>query len=312
MRTSTLLLATASATSVLAGPLVKRADFDAPAGGDPTILNYALVLEYLETEFYRQGLANYTEDEFCEFAGDGGSKFYNNLKTIYEDEKTHVALIKDTLNASAIPSPYFTFPSTTARSFIALASVLEGVGVSAYLGATAAISEKSYVTPAGAILAVEARHTSYLRAALGRKPFPRPFDTPLNFDQVFSLASQFISGFAPGTPDLPFKAFPELEAGFVEGFAGVVFEGAHAAAVKAGTVKEGDDVYAVFFSGLDPIYAEATADGDDYVVDEIPEEAQGQVYVVLSTANGKDAQVSDATTIAGVAIIEVGDEEDDE
>ena len=31
----------------------------------------------------------------------------------------------------------------------------------------------------------------------------------------------------------------------------------------------------------------------------------GQVYVVLSTADGKDVMASDETTISGVAIIEV-------
>lgn len=50
-----------------------------------------------------------------------------------------------------------------------------------YLGAAKDIVEDEYLTVAGSILAVEARHTSYIRASLGQSPFPNPFDTPLGY-----------------------------------------------------------------------------------------------------------------------------------
>ncbi|KAK2020331.1 hypothetical protein LZ32DRAFT_21314 [Colletotrichum eremochloae] len=303
MRISSLVLAAASAISVLGAPLEKKANYDPLPGGDSTILNYALTLEYLERAFYGLGLQLFSESDFCAYAGEVGESFYNNLQTIYEDEKTHVDFLKTALGASAIPEPSFSFPVTDAESFIGLASVLEGVGVSAYLGAAAVIANKAYLTAAGSILTVEARHSSYIRAALRQKPFPTPFDTPLDFNQVYSLAAQFITGFAPGTPALPFKAFPTLTVEAISGSRGVVFVGAYKAAVEAKTVTQGD-VYAVFFSGLDTYYSKVSVSGADYVAS-IPAGPKGQVYVVLSTANGKDAKVSDENTVAGVGILEI-------
>lgn len=86
--TALMVLATLSSPSVSA-PVEPRANFDPPPGGDVTILNYALTLEYLERKFYQQGLANYTEDDFCE-AG-FSSDFYKNLKNIYFDEQVSLS-----------------------------------------------------------------------------------------------------------------------------------------------------------------------------------------------------------------------------
>jgi hypothetical protein len=137
--------------------------------------------------------------------------------------------------------------------------VLEGVGVSAYLGAAAAIANKAYLTAAGSILTVEARHVSYIRAALGESPIPKPYDTPLDFNQVYSLAAQFITGFAPGTAALPFMAFPPLSVlasqyPYIENCSSVTFDNAYANAMAMGKVTQDTKVYAVFYSGLDTYY----------------------------------------------------------
>lgn len=100
---------------------------------------------------------------------------------------------------------------TDVASFLATASILEGVGVSAYLGAAADIMSKTYLTAAGSILTVEARHSSYIRANLKKAPFPQPFDAPLTLDEVYSLASGFITSCPSSNPTLPIKAFPKLQ-----------------------------------------------------------------------------------------------------
>jgi len=82
--------------------------------------------------------------------------------------------------------------------------------VSAYLGAAADIMSKTYLTAAGSILTVEARHSSYIRAGLKQAPFAQPFDAPLSINEVYSLASQFIVSCPKENPPLPVKAFPKL------------------------------------------------------------------------------------------------------
>lgn len=238
------------------------------------------------------------------------------------------------LGEKAIGEPTFSFPITDIHSFLGLSAVLEGVGVSAYLGAAPAIADKAYLTAAGSILTVEARHASYIRAAINQKPFPNPFDTPLDFNQVFSLAAQFVTAFAPGT-DLPFKAFPKLAVATADAFqAGeseITFTGAYKNAAEADKAAADGKVYAVFYSGLQTYYAPVTVSGDDvsplscnysikklitwqytvtipganYSADKQPAPA-GQVYVILSTADGsKENPASDDNTISGVGIVEV-------
>jgi hypothetical protein len=89
MRYSFVSALLAGASLVLSSPIQKRdeyaMDFAAPPGGDVTILNYALTLEYLERTFYQEGLANYTQAQFIE-AG-FPDPFYKNLKEIYYDEQ---------------------------------------------------------------------------------------------------------------------------------------------------------------------------------------------------------------------------------
>lgn len=214
--------------------------------------------------------------------------------------QTHVSFLAGALGDQAVHEANYSFPCTTARSFVQLASVLEGVGVSAYLGAAAAIADKAYLTAAGAVLTVESRHSAYLRSELagghghghgeGESPFPKPFDTPLDFNAVFSLAAQFITGFAPGDPALPFAAFPPLavvvggggeeeEAGAgsrkrspcTAGVTNLTFAGAFANAKAEGLVASADTpVYAVLYSGLDTYYVPAHVSGDNDVSKSLP------------------------------------------
>jgi len=91
----TVAIAAASAGLVSAAPLAdKRAD----GINDGVILNYALTLEHLEDTFYRQGLANFTQDDFKAAGFD--ETFYGNVKKVSADETTHVGFLTEALKGT--------------------------------------------------------------------------------------------------------------------------------------------------------------------------------------------------------------------
>jgi rubrerythrin len=82
--------ASALVATATAGPVKKRAGYT-----DADILNYALTLEHLEDKFYREGLAQFSEDDFADAGYD--SEFYTNLQEISADEMTHVKFLTKAL-----------------------------------------------------------------------------------------------------------------------------------------------------------------------------------------------------------------------
>lgn len=97
------------------------------------------------------------------------------------------------------------------RSFVATSQLLEGVGVSAYLGAAANITNPAYLTAAGSILTTEARHSAWVQstAALA-DPAGSAYDVPLNFNQTYSLAAPLVKSCPKSNAALPVVAFPAL------------------------------------------------------------------------------------------------------
>jgi len=58
---------------------------------DGLILNYALTLEFLEAEFYREALAKFSEADFI-FSGFSGVR--ENVERIFNDELAHVQILQ--------------------------------------------------------------------------------------------------------------------------------------------------------------------------------------------------------------------------
>ncbi|KAG9245531.1 ferritin-like domain-containing protein [Calycina marina] len=134
---------------------------------------------------------------------------YDNLREIAFGEQSHVDFISKTLGYEAVTTCTYCFPSTDPTSFVALAFVLEGVG----LGAASAIVSKGYLTYAGSILTAEARYNACIRSAQKQLPFAEPFDIPLDFNEVYSLIASFITSCPASNkrkPQVALKPFPAL------------------------------------------------------------------------------------------------------
>lgn len=104
----------------------------------------------------------------------------------------------------------YSFPYNSVASFLGLSSAIENVGVAAYLGAANKITDPEYVTVAGSILTVEARHQAWMNSAvLKGSAWNGPEDTPLSsFSDVYTIAAAFITGCPKTNPALPVTAFP--------------------------------------------------------------------------------------------------------
>jgi hypothetical protein len=155
-------------------------------GGDIDILNFALTLEYLETDFYK------VKGKAVGLSGEARS-----LASMFGDEESqHVdALTKAIKAAGGTPAkkPKFVFPVTDMASFLKLAYVLENTGVGAYNGAGPSLSNPQYLAAAGSIVQVEARHAAAIGLLTNQSVTPDGgFDKPLTKAQVLAKAGPLI------------------------------------------------------------------------------------------------------------------------
>jgi hypothetical protein len=131
---------------------------DIGANGDLAILNYAYALEQLEAAFYIQVAAT-------PFSGITSAET-SLLTDIRDHEVAHREFFKAALSTNAIQAltPDFSSIDFSNRTkVLATAQAFEDLGVSAYNGAGYLIKSADYLTLAGKIVSVEARHAAYIR-----------------------------------------------------------------------------------------------------------------------------------------------------
>jgi Ferritin-like domain len=168
--------------TAMVGPFVSQAL--AQTDGDVDILNFALTLEYLEADFYKQAAKLDLESEIMDIVTEFG-----------DHEAQHVDAIMGTvtkLGGKPAAEPTFTFPMKDQASFLKLAQTLEDTGVSAYNGAGPLIQSKDVLAAAGSIVQIEARHAAAIRLKNGETPAPEAFDVTLGMDAVLTAVQPFI------------------------------------------------------------------------------------------------------------------------
>jgi hypothetical protein len=183
------LVAGATYGALSATPYITKA-LAKGAGGDVGILNYALTLEYLETEFYTLGVKQVNG-----LSGDD-LKLARELR---DNEAEHVAALKATikkLGGKPVKKPTFDFGPAfdSPAAFLKTANVLEDAGVSAYNGAGPLIESGDVLGAAGSIVQVEARHAALIRLTRGKPPAPLAFDKAATKASILKKVTPFITG----------------------------------------------------------------------------------------------------------------------
>ncbi|MEA2272851.1 MAG: hypothetical protein QOI98_1559 [Solirubrobacteraceae bacterium] len=160
-----------------------------PTGAtDVEIANYALTLEYLESDFYARAVA---------------SKLFQGprlelLKTFAEHETSHVDALEKMvvkLGGRTVARPRAAFSFRNSTVVLKLAQRLENLGAAAYLGQADQIRDKDLLALVLSIHSVEARHAAALNTELGKNVTPTgAFARGASMDQVVTVLKQFVVG----------------------------------------------------------------------------------------------------------------------
>jgi hypothetical protein len=170
-----LLGAGLAGAAILAGAGRAEAAGGLPAS-DVSILNYALVLEYLQASFYSE----------AERSGALTGKTAEAARIVGAVERAHVKAFLKLLGSRAVKRPLFDFQGTTEqqRPFLKTAVAFEDLAVAAYKGQAPKLRTKPVLAAAVGIHSVEARHAAWMRALFGITPAVHAFDEPASRQQI--------------------------------------------------------------------------------------------------------------------------------
>ena len=181
------LAAGAAYGALSATGLITKALADSGAG-DVDILNYALTLEFLETEFYVlaakqvKGLSKYESDLTKELRdNEAGAR-----RRAHRDDQE--------ARRQARRQAEFDFGGAFGNraTYLKTANTLEDTGVSAYNGAAPMIASAEVLGAAGGIVQIEARHAAMIRLVRNKPPAPAAFDKASEMDAVLAAVKPFI------------------------------------------------------------------------------------------------------------------------
>jgi rubrerythrin len=177
----------ASSTTSTSTQAAASSPTDTFGKGDLGILGYALTLEYLETDFYKQAAKS----------GKLKGKALAAAKQFGSEESQHVQALEGAIKKAGgklPPKPTGKFPLKDQASILKLAATVENVGAAAYLGQAARIKDKEVLAAALAIHAVEARHAAALNTVIGKDITPDgAFAVPMDAAAVLKAVKPYIA-----------------------------------------------------------------------------------------------------------------------
>ena len=175
-----------------AGPALTRAlahaNHGAFGGGDIGVANFALDLERIEGQFYKEALA-------VKGLHEDTRKL---LESIAANEAEHAKALTQTitqLGGKPDPAETVDFPSLgDEQAVLDFAIRLEDTAVAAYNGAASQIVSKDLLLAIASIAQVEGRHAGALRSQSGKPPAPGPFEKVLSGEQADDAVHELTSG----------------------------------------------------------------------------------------------------------------------
>jgi rubrerythrin len=132
---------------------------------DIDVLNYAYALEQLEAAFYTQVVAT------AGFSTRFAANEQRVLVDLRDHEIVHREFLRTALGAAAIPDLSVDFSAvdfTSRASVLTTARTFEDLGVGAYNGSGQYLRNPDFLTVAGKIVSVEARHAAAIRDILDK------------------------------------------------------------------------------------------------------------------------------------------------
>ncbi|MET0563136.1 MAG: ferritin-like domain-containing protein [Gaiellaceae bacterium] len=168
-RRGLLAAAAAGAGALVLGRSEARAASGLSAN-DIGILNYALVLEYLQASFYTE----------AERSGALSGKTAQAATVVGATERAHVKAFQKLLGSKAVKRPLFDFQGVTEaqQAFLKTAVAFEDLAVAAYKGQAPKLRSSAVLAAAVGIHSVEARHAAWMRELFGVTPAVNAFDKP--------------------------------------------------------------------------------------------------------------------------------------
>jgi hypothetical protein len=167
---------------------------------DVDVLNYALVLEYLQAAFY-------TEAERSKALTGRPAEA---ARVVGAVERAHVKAFRDLLGSKAVGRPHFDFRGVTEanKPFLKTAVAFEDLAVAAYKGQARRIRSKAVLTSALGIHTVEARHAAWMRYLDGNVPAASAFDLPRNRREIDGIVRS--TGFVAPRPETSSRREPRF------------------------------------------------------------------------------------------------------